>query len=523
MHYDTRNDMTTFVGNTKAWNNNHIILSDYGLYKPNENKILFSENVYMQSESQETWADSVIFDDKTKNAKLFCNIQMTDTTQNLIIFGDNAQISDNYETVVVTDNPAALYYSIPQTPNQTGDTTYLTADTICTMFQTMKMKIDCDTCKITVVNDEITQTQDATAQDITSENTSLLDAPQKIAAKSKMNTVEKSNVQNFKSQISSNTVSQNFTDQNTATPDITQQDTAKIKIVPDTLSQNIITENTINTDTLQQDTTKLKIESDTVSQNIAELNHKNSKFSIVSDTASLLIQDTTSQTTIITDTTSRNIFAYRNVKIFKSDFQALCDSLVYHSLDSTTYMYHLPILWNDSMQITSGAAAFYSKNRQIDYAEFTASPLVIMLEDSTHFSQMKGKSMKAFFKNNQLDSINVSGNGQSIYYIREKPEKPISAVETSECGNILIKMMLVDGKNKINKVSYSIKPSSNTYPLDKIPEDSKELKGFVWHDDIRPKSKNDLFGRKIHQSQRQLTQTFAKPTFTITKRINSIE
>jgi hypothetical protein len=159
----------------------------------------------------------------------------------------------------------------------------------------------------------------------------------------------------------------------------------------------------------------------------------------------------------------------------------------------------------------------------MDYAEFSSPAFIIMREDSTHFSQLKGKLMKAFFTNNQLDKIHVLGNGQSVYYIRENAEKPISATEISECANIIITMIMADGKSKINKVSYLIKPTSNTYPIDKIPEDAKELKGFVWHNDIRPKTKTELFNRQINQSQRQISQTFEKPTFKITSRINGIK
>ncbi|MDR2292704.1 MAG: hypothetical protein LBE11_04435, partial [Prevotellaceae bacterium] len=110
MLYDTNNDITTFRSNTKTWNDNNIITSDFGIYKPNENEISFSSNVYMQSEEQEVWADSVWFDNNTKNAVLFRNVQMSDSVQQTIIFGDKVQIADNYRTVFVSENPAALYY-----------------------------------------------------------------------------------------------------------------------------------------------------------------------------------------------------------------------------------------------------------------------------------------------------------------------------------------------------------------------------------------------------------------------------
>ena len=453
MLYDTRNDVTTFIGNTRVWNDNNFMMSDYGWYKPNENEISFSQKAYMQSAAQEAWADSVFFDNATKNSTLFRNIQMVDTTQNIMIFGDKANISNNYETVTVTQNPAALYYTTPKTPDQTSDTTYLTADTISSLYEKIQLKIICDTCENMPASDTVAV---PAAQDI------------------------------YTAQI--NTIMQDTTIQNVAQDTITQ---------------------TLARDTIAQAITQDKIpKSLSFQQSLPE---------------QTVVQDTLPKNIVLRDTLVRNIFAYHNVKVYKSDFQALCDSLIYHSLDSTTHMFHSPVLWNDSMQITSGPAIFYSKNQQMDYAEFSSPALIAIREDAENFSQIKGKLIKAFFKNNQLDLIHVLGNGQSVYFIREKPEKPITSVEISECANITIKMILIDGQNKINSVSYLTKAVSNTYPMDKVPEDSKELKGFVWHDDIRPKMKDELFDRQIRKSQRAISQTFEKPTFKITTRINQIK
>jgi lipopolysaccharide export system protein LptA len=447
MLYDTRNDITTFIGNTKTWSSGNIMLSDYGIYKPNENEMSFSSDVYIQSETQEVWADSVWFNSQTKNADLFRNIQMTDTSQNTIVFGDKARISDNYQTVFVTEKPAALYYTVPKEANQLSDTTYLTADTICSLMENIKIVID------TIME--------------------------------KDTTVQKN-------------------------------------IVPDSLNIASATDTAVHDSAVQNIVVTDTAEHENIDRNKMQLDIRKSFGIDIKKKELPTEQDSIKQILVTRDTAVRSIFAYHSVKIYKSDFQALCDSLVYHSLDSTTYMHHLPVLWNDSTQITSGVATFYNKNGQIDYAEFSPPAMVIMREDSAHFSQLKGKSMKAFFNNNQMDKIHVLGNGQSIYYIREKPEQPISAVEVSECANIIIKMMQIDGKSKINRVTYLMKPASNTYPLDKIPEDSKQLKGFALHDDIRPKSKDELFDRQVRRSQRHTIQMLEKPAFKITSRINKI-
>ncbi|MDR3227234.1 MAG: hypothetical protein LBT56_06145, partial [Prevotellaceae bacterium] len=367
MLYDTHNDITTFIGNTKAWNGNNLILSDYGWYKPNENQISFSNNTYVQSATQEIWADSVCFDDKTKNAELFRDVQMIDTTQNIIIFGDKALINDNYETVIITENPAALYYTVAKTPEQLSDTTYLIADTICSLFQKVQIKKDCDTCKIIQIKDTATTqisvkdtvNKNIFEQDTISKNTNLNDTTLQNVI------IQDTTIQNIlqdtisKNTILNDTILQNIIIQDTATKNILQ-DTISKNILQDTTTQSIALPDTVSKNITIQDTATKNILQNTTSKNITrnvKLQNPSQMDSIPQST-----QDTVSKNVIISDTTVRNVFAYHNVKIFKSDFQALCDSLIYHSVDSTTYMYHTPILWNDSTQITSGPSVFYSKN-----------------------------------------------------------------------------------------------------------------------------------------------------------------
>jgi hypothetical protein len=44
--------------------------------------------------------------------------------------------------------------------------------------------------------------------------------------------------------------------------------------------------------------------------------------------------------------------AYYGVRIYRSDFQAVCDSLQFNTKDSTLYLYKNPIMWNTGYQIT---------------------------------------------------------------------------------------------------------------------------------------------------------------------------
>lgn len=49
----------------------------------------------------------------------------------------------------------------------------------------------------------------------------------------------------------------------------------------------------------------------------------------------------------------RILYAYRNVRIFKSDLQAVADSLVYTYADSTMRCYKSPAVWTQGSQMTA--------------------------------------------------------------------------------------------------------------------------------------------------------------------------
>ena len=50
---------------------------------------------------------------------------------------------------------------------------------------------------------------------------------------------------------------------------------------------------------------------------------------------------------------SRILKAYYKVKIFRTDLQVMCDSLVYVEADSAFDFYGEPVLWSDENQLTA--------------------------------------------------------------------------------------------------------------------------------------------------------------------------
>lgn len=188
------------------------------------------------------------------------------------------------------------------------------------------------------------------------------------------------------------------------------------------------------------------------------------------------------------DTTgSKMVRAYYKVKLFKSDMQGKCDSMVYTSVDSTIRLYHKPVLWSEGNQLTAEYVEIVTKNRKVDRMYLEKMAFIVSMADSSRFNQIKGKNMICYFSNNELYKIDVNGNGESIYYLVD--ENDIIGVNKLESTNIVI--LWADGK--VQAIKSEPKPSAVLYPPDELTGAASKLNDFKWLDKFRPKNKYEIF------------------------------
>jgi hypothetical protein len=107
------------------------------------------------------------------------------------------------------------------------------------------------------------------------------------------------------------------------------------------------------------------------------------------------------------------------------------------------------------------------------------------------YDQIKGKEMVGYIVNKKLNHIEVNGNGQTLYYAREKEE--IIGLNRAESSKISIRFK----EGKINTISFLSKPEGELKPLLELKEEDKKLKGFDWKIQLRPLSKYDIFDRPV--------------------------
>ncbi|MDC0249307.1 hypothetical protein OAK24_00330 [Flavobacteriales bacterium] len=185
----------------------------------------------------------------------------------------------------------------------------------------------------------------------------------------------------------------------------------------------------------------------------------------------------------------KEVLAYNKVKFFKKDFQGKCDSLNYNFTDSIVEMFDHPILWSDELQITADSLQLLVHKGEINRMFLAPNPIIISQEDSLDYNQIKGKNMTAYFKKNKITRMDVRGNGESIFIVRDEETERKIGLNHTECSNLILYFK----SNKISEVTYQVDPNSITTPYQDIEEKNRYLKGFLWRGKEQPKTKEDIF------------------------------
>ena len=188
----------------------------------------------------------------------------------------------------------------------------------------------------------------------------------------------------------------------------------------------------------------------------------------------------------------RIVRAYHNVKFFKTDLQGKCDSIHSNNKTGVIKMFKKPVLWTENGQITGDLIKIINDTiaKKIDSLKVLGNAFLIEKDTISGFNQIKGRNMFAKFKENELQTVDFIGNGEVLAYIREdNKERDLFAISKTTCSKIRFTFR----DKKIVSGRFFIDEETETYPPSEIPENARKLKGFIWREDERPKTKEDIF------------------------------
>lgn len=388
LKYNIRSGISWFYGPTEIISDSNYIYCENGWYNTTSDICQFNKNAYYTNNKQSLKGDSLYYDRKNGIGKAFINIELVDSTENVLLTGNYAIYHERPEYSMATDSAVFIQVTEDDSLFLHGDTLlYITVMDTIVKYRTAAFGDSCLLNSNYELNDTLLYNRDS---------------------------VYFSLVQNISDSI----------------PKI------------DTI--------------IYQPSDSVKYSFDSIAE-----------FKLL-----------------------RSFF---RVRIYKSDLQAKCDSLVYSLKDSVIQMYFEPVIWSERNQLTAEYIELHTKNNKADFIVLQNASFIISREDSLRFNQIKGRDMTGFFRNDSLYRVNVDGNGQSVYFVKEKDEKEgvdkLIGVNKAEGSSMVI--YLED--NEPQKIMFYTKPLGVMNPVEFLPLSELLLKDFLWLENIRPIDKYSIF------------------------------
>ena len=455
LEYNTDQSFATFGKGTNAWQKKNMLSADAGWYDRAKEIFLFNDNVHLLTENQEGWADSLKYFRNTKDAEMFGNAQVLDTTRNVASVAGYMQYCDSLSKILMRRDPAVICV-VEQ--DSTRDTVYVGGDELvywtvpkCAIpdesFKSAKARVD------EMYQDAIGAYRENAARD----------AAAKAAEEKKKMEEEDPNA--FASVDRGKAAA--------GRPAGVSGSPAGVVGPPDG-----------------------GMEPPESPQNaLQNINEDSLKIATIRD--SLARADSIALAK--TDSTAIGFArAVKNVKLYKSDMQMACDSLEYSDLDSLVRLYIDPLVWNEEKrQYSADSIAMLIKNRSFDRASLMSQAFIAVQEDTASYDQIKATDMMAYFDTSgALKRFDAMGSVAGVFYIEEN--KSLATVNKFES-----KMLTANFKDgSINDLNYFEEVKSDAYPVVQMKKDERFLKDYKWLPDKRPKSPSDVTSLVLRKSMR---------------------
>lgn len=129
LKYNTVTEIAYFLGPTEIISEDNYIYCENGWYDTRKNISQFNENAYFASKGQYLRGDSLYYERETGLGKAFNDVELFDSTQNIVLKGRYAIYTEEPEYALLTDS--AQFMQIDE-----EDTLYVHADTLESVLDT---------------------------------------------------------------------------------------------------------------------------------------------------------------------------------------------------------------------------------------------------------------------------------------------------------------------------------------------------------------------------------------------------
>ena len=512
LYYYANRDLAEFFGHTAGWYDLNHISSGSGWYDRTTEKFFFTRDVYGLTEDYELWCDSLNYDRYAGYAHLLGEVQLLDTVDNAITLAGELRYWNEPRRAELYRDPAVVMIN---EEDGVRDSIFMASDTL--IYYTMRM---CDVDSAVVASAK--ERHEAALVDPLAPKTSG-DSTASGAGKTSGGPSTGSPVSGASSVPGASSSSGAMT----SSPASGGSSTSSL--TEDKVSEGTATSSE-SSDTLGIETDSLEVSGvDDLSDSLSVADTSGSPVPTsapdslaVSDSLtvadSLAVSDSLtvadslavpdslsvadSLAVVPPDTTQVDfVEAYHNVRIYKSDVQVLCDSLLFNSIDSIARLFDAPVLWYEiESQITADSMQFLMRNGTLDKGLLFANCFVISEEEpGQYYHQIKSPEMIGYFKDGQIARFDALGGVTAMFYVAE--DSVVTTMNQKECRIMTGRMK--DGQ--VQRILYTENITSDVYPVRDLTPEMMTLRNFNWMPDMRPATRFSVTDRPIRPSGRKYT------------------
>lgn len=455
MTYDSDRSVASFIAPIDFWKDGNMLSSRRGWYNRDVETFFFHGAVHAQSEEQEAWCDTLYYYRTPNDIEMYGKAQVQDTTRNVFGLADYIYYQDSISQVTMEKNAAV---AIKTTQNEKVDTLYCGADKL--VYHARKK------CDIPdgIVADALKRLDEIMSDPVAAYRKKAQEASEQEAAAEAAAEKQRRGVRGGQ--------------QGKNAP--AAKDAPETQDAP--APQDTVTQAPADTTSNPLDTTG----------------------------GAIVLQDTVAVEIEPLDTTKVGFLTgLGRVRMFRTDLQLACDSLVYSDLDSIARFYKEPIIWNEgNRQYTSDSMYVLVRDGGVDRASLMSNAFIATQETEQYFDQIKGTDVMAFFDGESaLRRFDALGGATALFYLQENEEfATVNKVESK-----MLSALLKDGS--LERVFYFDEPHNDAYPIVQLPEKEHRMKGFDWKPDGRPKGRSDITDLRIRPSERSAFDRRPRATF----------
>lgn len=542
LNYNSETSFATFGTSTDLWNKENMLSADAGWYDRSKEIFLFNRNVHLMSADQEAWCDSVYYYRAVNDVTMLGHVQIVDTTRNVSAVAGKAEYKDALSKITMRRNPAVIAKS--ESSDGTVDTVYVAADFI-DYYTLMKFKVDSLSLAQSAERLKMLET-DAVGTFRKKAAEEAAKAAEQAAMENDANFAAKKAAEETRAKRAA--AAAKGGDAPAPVGDAPQKD-APGKDVPgsprpsladdrlpaksdiseslplrrggldslnaapvDSLGAAVRDSLNLAGDVVQISDSLEVTNGDPAAVSADSLSTTSDSLSTVTD--SLSVAKDTVPAVKLDSTKIGFMTATNNVRLFRSDAQIVCDSLLYSDLDSIARLYVEPVVWQETVrQYSADSIYVVVRDGTMDRASLMSDAFICIEEDKTHYDQIKSAEMMAFFENGTgLRRFDALGGAQALFFVKEND----ALATVNKTDSKMLSAIFKDGD--IQRVYYFETAKSDGYPVVQMKEEEKTLKGFKWQPERRPADRHAVTDAEFRSPERKAFLSHPQASFRETNR-----